>query len=179
MMATLIYAGLRRTEAIWLTKNDVDLNGRLVHVRAKTVDGEFWQPKTRRNRVVPISTALLGILAAYSPDCEGSWFFPSPTGKRWDADNFTHVLRKTNTSHGLDWSCLDFRHTFGSHLAQKGRSLYHISELMGNSPAICRKHYAALVPEAMHDVVEFAKASGSPARTGSLRSLLKQMLAVV
>jgi len=53
------------------------------------------------------------------------------------------------------WSCLDFRHTFGSQLAQKGESLYKILELMGNSPEICRKHYAALIPERMRDVVEF------------------------
>lgn len=26
---------------------------------------------------------------------------------------------------------------------------------MGNSPEICRRHYAALVPETMHDTVEF------------------------
>lgn len=32
--------------------------------------------------------------------------------------------------------------------AMKGESLYKISALMGNSPEICRRHYAALVPEA-------------------------------
>ncbi len=55
----------------------------------------------------------------------------------------------------LSWSCLDFRHTFGSQLAMKGESLYKISHLLGNSPEICRKHYAALIPEEMNDVVEF------------------------
>jgi hypothetical protein len=28
---------------------------------------------------------------------------------------------------------------------------------VGNSPDICRRHYAALIPEEMHDTVEFAK----------------------
>ena len=37
----------------------------------------------------------------------------------------------------------------------KGESLYKISELMGNSPEICRRHYAALIPEQMRDTVEF------------------------
>ena len=37
----------------------------------------------------------------------------------------------------------------------KGVSLYKIATLMGNSPEICRRHYAALVPEAMGDAVEF------------------------
>ena len=37
----------------------------------------------------------------------------------------------------------------------KGESLYKISALMGNSPEICRRHYAALVPESMVDSAEF------------------------
>ena len=40
-------------------------------------------------------------------------------------------------------------------LAMKGESLYKISALTANSPEICRRHYAALVPEAMADTVEF------------------------
>ena len=50
---------------------------------------------------------------------------------------------------------LDFRHTFGSQLAVKGESLYKISNLMGNSSEICRRHYAALIPVALADCVEF------------------------
>ena len=179
MVATLIYAGLRRSEALWLTRDDLDLDRRLLRIRAKTVGHEFWQPKTRQNRVVPISTPLLKILAAFSSSGEGPWLFPSPTGKRWDPDTFSQTLRRVNKEHGLDWSCLDFRHAFGSHLAQKGESLYHISEFMGNSPAICRKHYAALVPDAMHDVVEFIKTPAAPAGVRSMDDLLKQLLAAV
>ena len=37
-----------------------------------------------------------------------------------------------------------------------------IATLMGNSPDICRRHYAALIPEAMHDVVEFGITSLQP-----------------
>jgi len=37
----------------------------------------------------------------------------------------------------------------------KGESLYKISALMGNSPEICRRHYAALAPESLTATVEF------------------------
>ncbi|MFB3893970.1 MAG: tyrosine-type recombinase/integrase [Phycisphaerae bacterium] len=157
MVAVYIYAGLRREEAVWLTHEDVDLKNRLLRIRAKTIDDEFWQPKTKRNRVVPISDALFAILTAYQAPHECLWFFPSPNGKRWDVDNFSQDLAKLNKTHNLGWSCLDFRHTFGSQLAQKGESLYKISTLMGNSPEICRKHYAALIPEEMAEVVEFGR----------------------
>ena len=118
-----------------------------------------WQPKTKKNRAVPISSTLRSYLERYEPRLsDGDWFFPSPEGKRWDADNFSRHLRAANKKAGLRCACLVYRHTFGSQLAQKGVSLYKISQLMGNSPEICRRHYAALIPEALTEEVEFATA---------------------
>lgn len=161
IVAIYIYAGLRREELLWLTRDDVDSDVAprgVIRVRAKEVRGEFWQPKTGKNRVVPISRTLKTYLDTYTPrKVEGNWYFPSPEGKRWDPDNFSQSLREANRKAGLKWACLDFRHTFGSHLAMKGESLYKISELMGNSPEICRKHYAHLMPESLVDSVEFGE----------------------
>jgi len=159
MVAVYIYAGLRREEALWLTRDDVDLGSRLMRVQAKTINGESWQPKTKRNRVVPVSSDLHSVLESYVSPSECAWYFPSPTGKRWDPDNFSQDLRKINTEHGLDWSCLDFRHTFGSHLAQKGES------------------HAALIPEQMQDTVEFRKPSAAePRRDTEVKELMERLL---
>jgi integrase len=174
MVAVYIYAGLRREEVLWLTHEDVDLEQKVIRVLAKTIDKEYWQPKTKRNRVVPISNALFEILSEYKPPVNSIWYFPSPTGKRWNTDNFSQDLRKINNENNLEWSCLDFRHTFGSQLAQKGESLYKIAELMGNSPEICRRHYAALVPEKMRDTVEFMNKPLEQA--GNVEVMLKQIL---
>ncbi|MBK8268759.1 MAG: site-specific integrase [Planctomycetes bacterium] len=116
------------------------------------------------------------------------WFFPSPKGKRWHPGNSSQDLRKVNKAFGLDWGCLDFRHTFGSQLAQKGESLFKISTLMGNSPAICQRHYAALIPETMHETVEFPtgvqrssglpNASNDPATMEFLDRLLREIQAM-
>jgi len=176
MVATYIYAGLRREEALWLMREDVDFPSRLIRMRAKTVDGQCWQPKTKRNRVVPMSDALYTILSGYVPPENCPWFFPSPRGKRWDCDNFSQDLREINEAHGFDWTCLDFRHTFGSHLAQKGVSLYKIATLMGNSPEICRRHYAALIPEEMGDVVEFGFHGKDPAGDDETKRMLQEIL---
>ena len=165
MVAVLIYAGLRREELLWLTKDDVELHhktrGGVIRLQAKTIDDQYWQPKTKVNRAVPISTALYDILKVYRTRrshmiVDDGWYFPSPQGTWWDPDNFSKALRKINLVAGLSWTCLDFRHTFGSQLAQKGVSLYKIATLMGNSPEICRRHYAALIPETLKDEVEFA-----------------------
>jgi len=164
MAAMYIYAGLRREEGLWLTLADVDLAAGahgMIRVRSKTIGGESWQPKTKVNRAVPISLALRCHLERYRPMVTpGRWFFPSPQGCLYDPDNFSRDLRDTNRKAGLKWTCLDFRHTFGSQLAMKGESLYKISALMGNSPEICRRHYAALVPETMAGSVEFGEYSG-------------------
>lgn len=158
MVATLIYAGLRREELVWLTIDDIDKRTGphgVIRIRAKTIGGQFWQPKTKVNRAVPISSTLRTYLDAYKPPAECCWYFPSPEGSWWIPDNFSRDLRKVNTEASLPWGCLDYRHTFGSQLAMKGESLFKIATLMGNSPEICRRHYAALLPESLAGSVEF------------------------
>jgi integrase len=159
MVAMLIYAGLRREELVWLTPDDFDRSAGhhgMIRVRAKTIDGESWQPKTKRNRAVPVSSQLRFYLDKWQlKNRNAKWLFPSPDGKHWDPDNFSSDLRVANKEAKLAWTCLHYRHTFGSQLAIKGESLYKISALMGNSPDICQRHYAALIPEALIDTVEF------------------------
>ena len=177
MVAVYIYAGLRREEALWLTVDDIDLNAGkygMIRAQAKTVAEESWQPKTKVNRVVPVSSTLRPYLERYKPrPVPGNWYFSTPQGERWNPDNFYHVLQDVNRKASLQWSCLDFRHTFGSQLAMKGESLYKISTLMGNSPEICRRHYAALIPESMIESVEFPAPTKEPPSRPQLRLLPK------
>ncbi len=49
----------------------------------------------------------------------------------------------------IGWNA--FRHTFASLRAQAGVSLDKISSWMGNSPKVCRKHYAQFMPRDVHD----------------------------
>jgi len=163
MVAVYIYAGLRREELCWLTVDDIDFSAGgygMIRIRAKTILGKFWEPKTKNNRAVPISSSLRTYLGRHQPVAEvkGKWYFSTPLGCRWDPDNLSRALREANEKAGLDWTCLDFRHTFGSHLAMRGESLYKISAIMGNSPEICRRHYAALMPESLVSSVEFGPA---------------------
>jgi integrase len=132
------------------------------------VDDEYWEPKTKVNRAVPISSTLSTYLARYKPRrSRGDWFFPSPAGGRWDPDNFSTDLRSLNAKLKLPWTCLVYRHTFGSQLAMKGESLFKISRLMGNSPEICRRHYAALLPESLVASVEFPVVAGDASVSAS------------
>jgi hypothetical protein len=48
----------------------------------------------------------------------------------------------------------------------KGESLYKIATLMGNRPDICRKHYAALMPESLTGSVEFRDGRAAGLQSG-------------
>ncbi|MSN26368.1 MAG: tyrosine-type recombinase/integrase [Geobacter sp.] len=161
IVAVYIYSGLRREELCWLTTDDVDLKAGvygMIRICAKNVKGKYWEPKTKTNRAVPISRTLRTYLDRYQPkEVEGNLYFPTANGCQWDPDNLSREIRNANDAAGLDWTCLDFRHTFGSQLAMKGESLYKISTIMGNSPEICRRHYAALLPESLITSVEFGE----------------------
>jgi integrase len=163
MVATYIYAGLRMAEALHLTMGDVELgdgtkNFGVIRIRAKKWADGKWQPKTGTNRVVPISSTLYGWLKKYDRSrllCP--WYFPSPEGTLWTEANFGRRFRHFQDKFKLDWTCLDFRHTFGSHLAQGNVSPFKIAKLMGNSEQVVRRHYASLINEDMKDEVELVE----------------------
>ena len=104
-VAMYIYAGLRREELLWLADKDIDLNvGKfgVIRVQSKTINGTFWEPKTKKNRAVPISSTLRQYLDHYeSNQTIGQWYFPSPKGTRWDPDNFYHYLKEANKKAGF------------------------------------------------------------------------------
>ncbi len=158
LVATLIFAGLRRGEVCWLTWEDVEL-GRdppMLHIRGKTMNGMFWQPKTKKSRRIPISSRLRPFLRNLHRNANGvPWVHPSPKGFRWDEDNLTERFRRTMKRHGLPWRIMDLRHTFASQLAANNVPFEKIALLMGNSPEIVRKHYARLIPEDLRKEVEF------------------------
>ena len=157
MVAVYIYAGLRREEALWLTTSDIVMNSIsdcFIRICPKTIQGKTWQPKTRKSRSIPLALPLRPHLQRQLDLRHGTCLlFPSPAGYLWNPDNFGHYLRDVNTRAGLPWTCLDFRHTFGSLLAQQGVSLYLISEMMGNSPTICQRHYASLDSKALNRAI--------------------------
>ena len=47
---------------------------------------------------------------------------------------------------------------------------------MGNSPEICRKHYAALIPEEMAEVVEFSASETGKIENYKTEKMLKAIL---
>jgi integrase len=155
LVATCLYAGLRRSEAVWLTWADLELGDEpRLHVRAKTVEGESWVPKTGDDRTVPISQRLMALLLQV-PRVNQTWVFASPRGGRWHEDSITHRLRRVLRAAKLPWRLMDCRHTAGSQWVQRGVPLLSVSKLLGNSYQVAERFYCHLQPNRMRSEVEY------------------------
>lgn len=138
-----LYAGLRRGEVLALRWEDLDLDGRLIHVtRAVEFIGNeahFKAPKSAAGlRTVP----LLDPLAAALPPAGSGLIFPREDGcplsktqfrKRWD--RYCQALGFQITAHQL-------RHGFATILFEAGVSDKDAQELLGHSSiAVTRDVY--------------------------------------
>jgi len=147
----MIEAGLRRSEALWLTKDSVSAKLDYLSVVNRTDDQDIESSLKTGARAVTILPALREELEKYLPTIEGPWLFPSPNGKRWHKDNFSADLRDLNGSKGLHWSALIYRHTYATRRALvDGWGGVRIAREMGNSIQMVNKYYAGFIrPDAL------------------------------
>ena len=98
--------GMRPGEALTRRWEDIDWrNGGRVRIqRQKMPDGTIWQPKTRTNRVVPLTPPLLdALLAAWSSagSPRSGWIFPSSNVPGWPLSDFRKALKTSCRLAGL------------------------------------------------------------------------------
>ena len=159
-------AGLRRSEVLGLRHEDVDLEGRYLHVRRRYSDGQIDDPKTQRSRrTVPLSQELADVLVEYrarnAKRGESPWVFPSIRLKdgiqddRRYGDRFIRKIRKAKiTGHPKPFH--DLRHTFATDLLLAGVPILKVSRWLGHtSIQITCDTYGHLLPDpGEHGVVD-------------------------
>ena len=69
--------------------------------------------------------------------------------KAWERAKKARNVEIETALERIGWNA--WRHTFGSLLAQAGVSLDKISAWMGNTPEVCRRHYAQFIPRDRRD----------------------------
>lgn len=140
-------AGLRRGEMHWLSWDDVDWPRNRLHICPK--DG--WVPKDYEQRWVPLAADL----RAHLDDLPrtGRWVVCERNGDRPSLAVMTAYFQKLARKAGLPGGVHTLRHTFASHLAQAGVSLYTIQELLGHSSPETTAIYAHLLPKTHEDAV--------------------------
>jgi integrase/recombinase XerC len=141
-IALMALAGLRVGEAARLRWSDVDLAGRILTVRHET--------KTRRVRVVPIASRLATVLERQVPR-RGIVWRKTPTARHERQVNANRQLDAAARAAGIErhvWPHL-LRHTFASHLAAAGVSIWKIARWLGHANVQQTMRYAHLAPQ--HD----------------------------
>ena len=99
IVATALYAGLRKGELFGLEKRDVDLGRRLLTVR-RSYDHDT--NKGAREEAVPIASALVPYLEAALASSKGALLFPRPDGAmRTEEDKLGKRLRAAPSRAGI------------------------------------------------------------------------------
>lgn len=138
--------GLRKGELFSLQWNDIDLEHRVLEVRAAT-------SKNGRSRFVPLNDKAYECLVKWRSQRSASGFvFPGKNGLRLhDCDRaFETVLRAAEIKN-FRWH--DMRHTFASNLVMAGVDLNTVRELLGHADLKMTLRYAHLAPKMKADAV--------------------------
>lgn len=129
VIATFLYAGLRRQELLNLKLTDVDLLNLSIFVR---------QGKGSKDRIIPMSHRLSEILQAYlmerqrlrktCPEFFSSWIRNmglTDTGIR-------RLVEQIKKDSGISFTIHKLRHTFATLMLEGGCDIYSLSRMMGH-----------------------------------------------
>jgi len=130
LMEVAYSVGLRVSELVGLNLGDIDHRAGLVRVRGKG----------RRERIAPIGRIALAALARQvegegrAGAAPGEPVFLGPSGRRLSARTVQRVVRRRllGLAAGLKVSPHTLRHSFATHLLNRGADLRAIQELLGH-----------------------------------------------
>lgn len=138
MVALLYSSGLRASELVSLTLQDVDLTQRIMRITGKG----------NKTRMVPMTTLTLGLLSRYIKEGRTvllnasktaqlgiRYVFLNTQGKKLTVRGLEYILKKTEEISGLTLHLHPhkLRHTFATQLLDNGADLRVIQELLGHS----------------------------------------------
>lgn len=147
LMFMLYSSGLRRSELLNLTKQDLDFDRKMVYVR---------QGKGRKDRTTLLSAVaaqyISHYLELYKPHY---WLFEGPDGKQYSASSLNKIIhvnaKKVNISKRV--SAHTLRHSFATHLLEHGTDLRYIQTLLGHESSKTTERYAHVTRKGFENLV--------------------------
>lgn len=127
--AIALFGGVRDAEIKRLDWRSVNLLTGYITVEADVA-------KTRRKRMVPITPNLK------------AWLVPVAKSHGPVAPEAVDEIKKQTVKRAgiTDWPSDGTRHSFGTYEMARTKDIGHVSEVMGNSPGMVKKHYQKAVP---------------------------------
>ncbi|MFO7928408.1 MAG: site-specific tyrosine recombinase XerD [Candidatus Humimicrobiaceae bacterium] len=132
-MFELLYScGLRVSEIVNLKQENIDLNEGII----------FFVGKGGRERVCPVGEKALTFLKKYMSEVRhkiektrSEYIFLNKNGKKLSRQGFWKIMKKYAKKLGLDKPLYPhiFRHSFATHMLERGADLRIVQELLGHS----------------------------------------------
>ncbi|WP_430232618.1 tyrosine-type recombinase/integrase [Nitrosomonas communis] len=145
----LLSTGCRLNEVLSARWVDVDLNRRILKIRA-------INSKSKRLRSVPLNESAMEVLNQL--DTRGEYehlFINQQTGKPYTT--ITKVWHRIRQKAELDHLRLhDLRHQYASFLVNSGRTLYEVQQILGHSDPKVTMRYAHLSTKALQEAANSA-----------------------
>ena len=161
--------GVRVGELVNVEWEAINLEKRTIKIR----NTEDFTTKSKKERMVPINNELKELLQTFRQD--DCYVFSNSVGQKWDPELVSKKFKKYIRQAGLaeQFTFHSLRHTFASHLVQRGVSLYIVSKLLGHSDLKTTEIYAHLAPETFLDVVNQLSFQENAELNGGSATILK------
>jgi integrase/recombinase XerC len=151
ILEMLYSSGLRVSELAGLNHDDLDFFGGLVRVRGKG----------KKERIVPVGQAALNSLRAYwdmkapreNPNAIKKPLFVSRIGSRLTDRSVRRMILKyvKRTGLGKEISPHTFRHSFATHMLDRGADLRSVQELLGHANLSTTQIYTHVTTQRLKD----------------------------
>jgi len=143
LILLFLYTGLRLSEALHLTWEDLDFRRDILQVQPKS----NWTPKDYECREIPIHPVLKDALLKLKRKNGTDLVFPPPQGGKYWKDAIKRKFKRLLKRLGIkNASIHTLRHTFASYLVMAGVDIVTVKELMGHSSISTTMKYAHLAP---------------------------------
>lgn len=144
ILAILLFTGIRKSELIRLTIDDVDVSNSVLHVR---------MGKGKKDRNIPINPTLLAILNSYLKERSNlkfycDYFFVSSLKRSRIGETSLRVIRdRIFGDCGIFFTPHVLRHTFATIMLEGGCDVLSLSKMMGHTTIQMTARYANATPE--------------------------------
>ena len=157
ILETMYSAGLRVSELVGVNLDDLDLEDGLVRVRGKG----------KRERLAPLGRYAVRAIRTWMkkrqpakgvPEWKGSPLFLNRFGRRLTTRSIGRMLEKYLAETGLDQrtSPHTLRHSFATHLLDRGADIRSVQELLGHKSLVTTQIYTHISTASLKEVYEAA-----------------------